>query len=342
MARKATPEQLAEQTNAAEAVATALLQFSKQAVSERQVRQIVAELFEQLPPKEIVIKTEDWQARVPGNQQHPMFEKILRLAAAGLNVLLVGPAGCGKTHVAASVARALNRPFGSLSCTAGASESQLVGRFLPTGEAGKFEYTSTTFMELYEQGGVFLLDELDAADPNMLLIINSALANGGFFNDLRRHAPSVNRHQQAVILGAANTFGNGADVLYTGRAQLDAATLDRWYIVNMDYDPALENSLAGTGIPARAPWQSAPAEVEQWERTALLRWVQTVRASAQTNKLQRVVSTRMVQKGLAARSAGIPLAETCADLLAGWTKDELGKIGGAPRLETLQALGRAG
>lgn len=334
-------QQTQEQLDAASAVADALVRFSREAVSEKQVRAIVAELFEQLPPKEIVIKAEDWQARVPGNQQHPMFEKILRLCAAGVNVLLVGPAGCGKTHVAASVAKALNRPFGSLSCTAGASESQLVGRFLPTGDSGRFEYSSTTFIDLYEQGGVFLLDELDAADPNMLLIINSAMANGGFFNDLRRDRPSVNKHQQAVIIGAANTFGNGADVLYTGRSQLDAATLDRWYIVAMDYDTALEITLTGNGAPVRTPWKAADGDTQTWERNALLKWVHKLREDVTSNKLQRVASTRMLQKGLAARSAGVPLAEVCRDLLAGWTKDELAKVGGFPTLDTLRQLGGA-
>jgi hypothetical protein len=46
------------------------------------------------------------------------------------------------------------------------------------------------------------------------------------------------------VCAAANTYGTGADALYVGRNQLDAATLDRFYVVEMDYDRKLEAKLA--------------------------------------------------------------------------------------------------
>ena len=238
---------------------------------------------------------------------HPVFAEVLQAIGAGLNVLLVGPAGCGKTHLAAQVSKALTREFGTLHCTAGASEAQLVGWLLPVGEANKFEYVPSQFVRLYEKGNsLFLLDELDAADPNMLLVINGALANGSLHVPTRYTAPDVPRGQNAGIIAAANTYGHGADLIYAGRNQLDAATLDRFYVVEMDYDTALEKQLA-------------PAHV--------LDWAWNLRRKVAELKLRRVVSTRTIQKAAAMLSTGQEWNHVKVRLLAGWTRDELSKVG---------------
>lgn len=264
--------------------------------------------------------------------QHPLFEKVLRLVSAGINVLLVGPAGCGKTHLAEQVAKALDRPFGALSLTAGTSEAPLVGWLLPVGEAGRFEYVESPFVRHYANGGVFLFDELDAADPNMLLIVNSALANGHI--EIAQRAASgletrVNRHEDTVILGAANTFGTGANAQYVGRGALDAASLDRWYVVQMDYDPQFEAGLYGGEAPVPAAWSAASEEGVAEDCKALGAWVTALRAKVAASGIKRVISSRMIQKAVGARMAGVPVAEVKADLLAGWTADNKAAVGEA-------------
>jgi MoxR-like ATPase len=241
---------------------------------------------------------------------HPLFEKVLKLVVAGVNVLLVGPAGCGKTTLAHHIATALKRRFGMLSCTSGASESQLTGWLLPVGEgkkAGEFTYVPSEFVRLYEEGGsVFLLDEFDAADPNMLLVINSALANGSLHVPQRHGEPLVKRGKNSAIIAAANTYGQGADMIYAGRNQLDAATLDRFYVVEMDYDRALE---ARVGDKAACEWA--------WK----------LREQVKQHRIRRVVSTRTIMKVTAALGAGISMQDAKRDALAGWSKDELSKVG---------------
>jgi MoxR-like ATPase len=282
-------------------------------------------------PRVVEVRQHDREpARVEG--AHPLCEKVLRLSTAGVNVLLVGPAGCGKTHLAEQVAKALGRPFGALSLTAGITESALTGRLLPTGDGGRFEYVESPFVRLYGGGGVFLFDELDAADPNMLLVVNSALANGHM--EVEQRAASdlptrVDRHADTIMLGAANTYGTGADAKYVGRGVLDAASLDRWYIVEMDYDRAYEARLFGGQAPEAKPWQAAdPATCDQ-DVLALGKWVQALRDKAERAKVTRIVSYRMVQKAVAARRAGVPSAEIQRDLLAGWSADELRQVGEA-------------
>lgn len=274
------------------------------------VRKLIAEAVSQMTPGKIILEP---QAKpvVLKERCHAMFEKVLRLTRAGVNVMLVGPAGCGKTYLAEQLARSMKRTYGTLHCTSGASESQLIGWLLPVGASGAFTYVASEFVRLYEAGNsVFLLDEMDAADPNMLLVINAALANGSIHVPQRHKDPHVPRGKNVSIIAAVNTYGTGADTMYAGRNQLDAATLDRFYIVVMTYDAALEAEIVGTDANDKL----------------LGEWVLNLRKDVEVGKVRRVVSTRTIQKAVAARRAGIPVGEIKADILSGWTRDELAKV----------------
>lgn len=312
------------QTKIAAALAGALAGM-KFGVDEDAVRAIIDERLQAIEPARIVV-TAAGDVRID-ERTHPVFEKVCRLVVAGVNVLLVGPAGCGKTHLAHQVAKALTLTFGTLHCTAGASESQLLGWLLPTEDNGRFTYVPAQFVTLYAEGkSLFLMDEIDAADPNMLMVLNGALANGSLHVPQRFHAPTVARGERAYIMAAANTFGTGADIIYAGRNQLDGATLDRFYVVEMGYDEGLEAAIAGRDYRPGKAWKPA-ADATPQELSELGEWVDALRTKVAALKLRRVVSTRTLQKGIAARKAGIPMAEVKRDLLAGWTRDELAKVG---------------
>ena len=263
-----------------------------------------------------------------GEHRHPMFEKCLRLAQSGINVLMVGPAGTGKTTLAKQIADALGLSFGALHCSAGVSESQLLGWLLPTGESGRFEYQAAQFSDLYQRGdSLFLLDEIDAADPNLLMVLNGALANGYLHVPQNINEPTVARGKRAYVMAAANTFGHGADMQYAGRNQLDAATLDRFYIVHIGYDENLERLLTGREAYVIRQWKAAPTDADiKADIINLADWLDAVRLKASDSKLRRVISTRAYTKASQARQAGIPCHEIKEDLLAGWTRDELAKV----------------
>ena len=291
--------------NALDGLAQAMLASVQPQIDAAIEREIEAQKAKIGVRKIEIVQAGEVKAKMNG-RTHPMFEKVLRLVSAGIAPLLVGPAGCGKTKLASDIARALKSPFGAISGSGGATESQLIGRLLPTGEAGKFEYHSSPFVKLYETGGLFLFDEVDAFDPNMLLVLNQATANGGFFVEARTDSPYVKRHEAAHIIASANTYGTGSGALYVGRNALDAAFLDRFYVVEMDYDRELEAEIGHSQVVS---------------------WVWQKRDAIKASKLRRVMSTRTIQKMTAAFEAGLDMAEIKRDILAGYSPDELAKIG---------------
>lgn len=201
------------------------------------------------------------------------FEDMLALADERQNIMMVGPAGAGKTYLAEQLAIALDMKFGSQSCSAGISESVFIGWLLPTGENAKFSHVGTTFLDIYENGGVFLFDEMDASDPNTLTFLNQSLANEGFHLPQRFDNPYVKKHKDFIAVSACNTFGQGADAMYHARNALDGATLDRFKMgmTVIDYSDIVEESLIDPNV---------------------LKWGRTIRSIIDKHNLVKIMSTR--------------------------------------------------
>lgn len=102
-------------------------------------------------------------------------------------------------------------------------------------------YHETEFYKAFTNGGLFFLDEIDASIPEVLVLLNAAIANRYFEFPNGR----VDAHPDFRVVAAGNTVGSGANDLYTGRLVLDSATLDRFVIIEFDYDRNIEMSLAG-------------------------------------------------------------------------------------------------
>lgn len=166
---------------------------------------------------------------------HFRLKEIITLANIREDLLLVGPAGSGKTHACHMAADALNLPFYFTSVGQQTTKSDLMGYMSATGT-----YVSTLLRRAYEHGGVFLLDEIDAGNSNVIISLNALLANGaGAFPD-----GMINRHPDFICIAAANTFGHGGNSAYVGRNQLDASSLDRFSVLDFPYDEVLELAIS--------------------------------------------------------------------------------------------------
>src|SRR5699024_765321 len=186
-------------------------------------------------PKKIQVDTPNYNTKEMEGIFHEKFEHIVKLITANIPTLLVGPAGSGKNHTLEQAAEALGLDF--YFSNAITQEFKLTGFIDANGN-----YQETQFYKAFKNGGLFFLDEMDASIPEVLIILNSAIANGYF--DFPHE--KVDAHEDFRVVSAGNTMGTGANAEYTGRNRLYAATLDRFAIIEFNYDPEIEKQLAST------------------------------------------------------------------------------------------------
>lgn len=165
---------------------------------------------------------------------HEAFDKVLKLVNLDIPVFLSGAAGTGKNVICKQVAEALNLNF--YFTNAVTQEYQLKGFIDANGT-----FHETQFYKAFTKGGLFFLDEMDGSIPETLIILNAAIANRYFDFPTGK----IEAHPDFRVIAAGNTVGTGADIEYTGRFQLDASSLDRFALIEVDYSPAIENGVTG-------------------------------------------------------------------------------------------------
>lgn len=85
---------------------------------------------------------------------HVELPRLISFLQLFKQAMIVGPTGSGKSTLAKQAAEALQMRYGSFSCNMEASKSELVGF------ANLQGYVTSQFLDFYENGGVFLVDEL--------------------------------------------------------------------------------------------------------------------------------------------------------------------------------------
>lgn len=246
------------------------------------------------------------KSEVDVSEQHEKYPDLVTLVAAGMTVMMVGPAGGGKTEAGRSLAKEMGRPFVPLSLGPQTTQFSIFGYTDASGE-----YVRTPFREAFENGGIILLDEFDRCNGKVSVTLNAAIA--------QRYCSfpdgTVNAHDDCVIIAAANTAGHGADRQYVSAQQQDAATLDRFAVLHWGYDLAFERKIV---------------LAQGCEESLALQWldkVRRVRDRVAQLGLRYVVSPRASIHGakLLAAGASWTLAEDSI-LFRGWTDHDRERV----------------
>lgn len=185
-----------------------------------------------LLPQVHEIKTIDKTTQIK-DVLHEKFDEVLQVISLNIPVYLMGKAGTGKNVLCKQIAKALNLDF--YFTNAVTQEYKLTGFIDANGN-----YQETQFYKAFTKGGLFFLDEIDASIPEVLIILNAAIANRYFDFPIGK----IEAHPDFRIIAAGNTTGLGANNVYTGRYALDRASLDRFAMINIDYSITIEKAMA--------------------------------------------------------------------------------------------------
>ena len=233
---------------------------------------------------------EDWNKEV----KHEKFEMIKACIDNDIPVYLAGPAGSGKNYTLEQISWELGLEFYFTNSVQ--QEYKLTG-FIDAGG----QYHETEFYKAFKNGGIFFLDEMDASIPEVLVLLNAAIANRYF------EFPNgkIKAHKNFRVVAAGNTVGSGADEMYTGRLVLDQATLDRFAIIDFGYDRNIEMHIAKGN-------------------KELVDFVEAIRTEAETNGIRATFSYRCIGMVTKLEKTGLELKNILAiAVFKGMEKDTI-------------------
>lgn len=197
------------------------------------------EVKEEIP--EATEVKEESKAELPkGPVRHAEYETIMTCLEEGVPVYLHGPAGSGKNHTVEQIAKEQGWEF---YFTNSVQQEYKVTGFIDAG--GVFHDTEFYKAATSENECIFFLDEIDASIPEVLVLLNAAIANGYF--EFPNGRIKWNKKRLHFVC-AGNTVGSGADEMYTGRMVIDQATLDRFAFVPYDYDRNIELKITNGNV----------------------------------------------------------------------------------------------
>ena len=172
-----------------------------------------------LKPKGLVMNSLKWKY-------------LIRSAVRGKNIMMTGPAGCGKTLAAKSLINGLDRPnfYFNLGATQD-PRATLIGNVHFDKSKGTFFSESLFVKAIQTPNAVILMDELTRAHPDAWNILMTVLDQGQRYLRLdEADGQATIKVAEGVCFVATANIGNE----YTATRQLDKALMDRFVVIEMD------------------------------------------------------------------------------------------------------------
>ncbi len=170
------------------------------------------------------------------------WKYLIRSAVRGKNIMMTGPAGCGKTMAAKALVNSLDRPdfYFNLGATQD-PRATLIGNVHFEKNSGTYFSESVFVKAIQTPNAVILLDELSRAHPDAWNILMTVLDYGQRYLRLdEQDGQATIKVADGVTFVATANIGNE----YTSTRVMDKALMDRFTIVEMDVlNESEENTL---------------------------------------------------------------------------------------------------
>ena len=177
------------------------------------------------------------------------WKYLVRSGVRGKNIMMTGPAGCGKTMAAKSLVNSLDRPdyYFNLGATQD-PRSTLIGNTHFDTKNGTYFSESHFVKAIQTPNAVILLDELSRAHPDAWNILMTVLDYGQRYLRLdESNGSDTIKVAEGVTFVATANIGNE----YTSTRVMDKALMDRFTIVEMDVlSEQDESTLLGYMFPS--------------------------------------------------------------------------------------------
>ncbi len=287
----------------------------------------VAELFGVSLPGEIRPRRQIDGLPYPEANPHFVFQpqrlaKLLRFfagQAARNNLLLIGPAGSGKTTVIEQVAARLGWPVWAVSCSGKVRASHWFGTFAL--RDGATVWQDGPLALALRHGGIFLADEITRLDPAEQMALVRVL--DGSEVTIPETGEVIRPHKLFRFVGTGNSGGFGDETgAYVGERVSSFAFLDRFLKMEVDYLGKDDELLLIARVVPDLPSTT---------RNALVRLARAVRDASQAagkGELRVNISTRallaVARETWAYHTMGIqnPLLEALNDVVLAGTPSE--------------------